>query len=220
MLTKDERERALKHAPIIRFDEREPFLPARAGVTVFREPEKSPSFPRVVDVPKNAAYTIEYAIWWDWDIQHLYELEHVWVSVGEAGKLVAVEGSWHGRSRCFQNWQEEDEHPVLFSQPGKHAFAVDPQDFPKWSTILACTIGAGSMGLLVKELFAAELSPFKSKTIDRLIRRHLRHLAFWPMFRFNKIYRFPDDAFMSWHELREYIPKRVREVVIQLSSQH
>lgn len=210
---------ARRHAPIIRFDYREPFLPSRVGVTLFWQCGRSPSFPGlVVDIPSRAVCTIEYAIWWDWDIQHLYELEHVWVSVGEGGELVAVKGSWHGTVRRFPNWQEEDGRPILFSQPGKHAFAADPRDFPKWSTICACTIGAGIMGLLVKDLFAAELSSLKSKANDRLIRRHLRRLSFWPTFRFDQVYLFSDDALMSWEKLREYIPDRVAEVIRRLKE--
>ena len=31
---------------------------------------------------------IEYAVYMDYDIQHLYELEHMWVAVGEDGTTV------------------------------------------------------------------------------------------------------------------------------------
>ncbi|MEM4500599.1 MAG: hypothetical protein QW512_00515 [Thermofilaceae archaeon] len=159
---------------------------------------------------------MEYAIWWDWDIQHLYELEHVWIAVGNRSRLVAVEGSWHGTYRHFRNWQEEDGHPVIYSQPGKHAFAPDPKDFPRVRTWLACTVGAGSMGLLVKDMFAEALSPLKSRNTDRLIRGYLRRFAFVPSFRFDQEMRFPREAFISWDDLRTYIPDRIRAVISKL----
>lgn len=208
---------AYRYTPVIRLDHREPFLPSRVGVTLFWQREKSPSFPGlVVEIPSSGTCAIEYAIWWDWDIQHLYELEHIWVSVASDGKIVAVAGSWHGTYRRFARWEEENGHPVLYSQPGKHAFAADPRDFPRLRTVFACTFGAGNMGLLVKPEFTQDLSPIKSKYIDRLIRGYLRRFAFVPSFRFDQEVRFPREALMSWEELRTYIPKRIRAVVSQL----
>ena len=87
---------ARAHAPLIHFDAAEPFLPLAAGYTVFRANAPSPSFPRTIELPEGAALAIEYAIWWDWDIEHLYELEHVWVYLDEAGNLLAADASWHG----------------------------------------------------------------------------------------------------------------------------
>jgi putative hydrolase of the HAD superfamily len=76
---------ALRHAPYIRFDDREPFLPSVVGYTIFRESGASASFPRQIHLDAEVATVIEYAIWWDWDIGHLYELEHVWVYVNPHG---------------------------------------------------------------------------------------------------------------------------------------
>ena len=82
---------ARRHAPILLFDAREPFLPSAAGYTVFHTADAaSSSFPRYVRIEAPAVLAIEYALWWDWDIQHLYELEHVWVMLDAAGTVVAV----------------------------------------------------------------------------------------------------------------------------------
>ena len=43
-----------------------------------------------------AAAIVEYALWTDWDIQHLYELEHACGVLDAEGELVHAEGSWHG----------------------------------------------------------------------------------------------------------------------------
>ena len=87
---------ALRYAPKIRFDLNEPFTPAAVGYSVFRADGESLSFPREIKLAGDGGMAIEYAIWWDWDIQHLYELEHIWVHVDGEGKLVAAEASWHG----------------------------------------------------------------------------------------------------------------------------
>jgi len=132
----EERALAARYAPIIRFDQREPFLPLAAGYTLFRADAASPSFPRVValgaaDRPP-AALAIEYAIWWDWDIQHLYELEHVWVYLDAAGRLVHAEASWHGGFQAMRHNGSipcDGEHVLICSEPGKHAFAPHPAWF-------------------------------------------------------------------------------------------
>ena len=213
-LTKDELKLALRHSPVLRLDRREPFFPSRAAVTVFSEPGESPSFPRSVTIPKGADFVLEFALWWDWDIQHLYELEHVWIAVEKEGRVVAVEASWHGILHRFPHWRMADTHPVLFCQPGKHAFAPDPYHFPRWGTWYACTVGAGGMGLLVKDMFTEAFTP--SEELDRVVRRYLRRFAFVPTFRFTKEVRLPPEAFTTWDELRRYIPERVKAVLTEL----
>lgn len=205
---------ALRHSPVLRMDRREPFLPSRAAVTLFSEPTESPSFPRTVTIPPGADYVLEFAIWWDWDIQHLYELEHVWIAVEKGGRVVAVEASWHGILHRFPHWRMVDTHPVIYSQPGKHAFAPDPYHFPRWGTWYACTVGAGAMGLLVKDMFVEALTP--TDDIDRAIKGYLRRFAFVPSFRFTKEVHLPPEAFTSWRELKGYIPERVKAVVTEL----
>ncbi|MBC7099310.1 hypothetical protein H5T52_09375 [Candidatus Bipolaricaulota bacterium] len=205
---------AMRHSPILRMDRREPFLPSRAAVTLFSEPAESPSFPRTVTIPRGADYVLEFAIWWDWDIQHLYELEHVWIAVERGGRVVAVEASWHGILHRFPHWRMEDTHPVIYCQPGKHAFAPDPYHFPRWGTWYACTVGAGAMGLLVKDMFTEALT--STEEIDRIIRQHLRRLAFVPSFRFTKKVHLPPEAFTSWEDLKAYIPERIKAVITEL----
>src|SRR6476659_1354011 len=91
---------AARYAPIILFDLREPFLPLAAGYTLFRADAPSPSFPREITLGATdhppAELVIEYAIWWDWDIQHLYELEHAWVYLDAARQVINAEASWPG----------------------------------------------------------------------------------------------------------------------------
>jgi len=129
---------AARYAPILRFDAHEPFLPLAAGYTIFRESGPSPSFQRghkIELAPAEkpaAALAIEYAIWWDWDIGHLYELEHVWVYVDATGRVVRTEASWHGGQHDMSldgRLALDGDHVLLFSEPGKHAFAPTPDWF-------------------------------------------------------------------------------------------
>ena len=46
----EERALAARYAPIILFDQREPFLPLAAGYTLFRADAPSPSFPREISL--------------------------------------------------------------------------------------------------------------------------------------------------------------------------
>ena len=68
---------AARYAPIVMLDAREPFTIIAAGYTIFERAGESPSFvPRRRVDWKDAGYAatraIEYALWWDWDIGHLY----------------------------------------------------------------------------------------------------------------------------------------------------
>jgi hypothetical protein len=122
----DSRDRAIaeRYAPIILFDRHEPFLPLAAGYTVFRSDGLSPSFSRQVQLraPERPAaeLVIEYAIWWDWDIQHLYELEHVWVAVDADGRVVHADASWHGGMHPMlydSAVRLEGDHIIVYASP-------------------------------------------------------------------------------------------------------
>src|SRR5512147_2213367 len=94
-----DRKLAFRYAPHIFFVDEEPFLPLVVGYTIFRDEAQSLSFPkRRIERQRLPEWesVIEYAVWMDWDIGHLYELEHTWSYVGANGELVWSEGSWHG----------------------------------------------------------------------------------------------------------------------------
>ena len=80
-LTEADRTLAASVAPIIRFADNEPFLPSKVGITILTAPRQSPSAELEINFEPGVTKVIEYAIWWDWDIQHLYELEHVWLKL-------------------------------------------------------------------------------------------------------------------------------------------
>ncbi|WP_159585490.1 HAD family hydrolase [Chelativorans xinjiangense] len=86
---------ARAHMPLLMLDAHEPYPPLAMGYTVFREPGQSPS--SKFQVRPLGGAVIEYAVWYDWDIGHMYDLEHVWVYLDGTGKVERVEASRHGR---------------------------------------------------------------------------------------------------------------------------
>ena len=211
-----------RSAPVLYFDAREPFLPLAAGYSIFTEDGPSPSFKRLIELrPEEkppAAMAIEYAIWWDWDIHHLYELEHVWVYLDAANQPVRVEGSWHGK--CYEHpLRLEGGRAVLLSEPGKHAFAPDPswfherlRDFQRPDTRSV----SAQAGVLVNDLFTGQI---RQRVFDRVLARsYLTQQAFDPDWRFTQRFQFAPDALVPWPVLAAWIPRRVTGILEHLEA--
>ncbi len=207
-------ELALRHAPLIQFDIKEPFLPSVVGFTVFRQNAPSNSFPREVTLPTGADVAIEYAIWWDWDIQHLYELEHIWVYLDKDEKVIATEASWHGgyNSMTLANGEPplKENRVILFSESGKHAFAP----VRGWmmerapTTQRGCTSKAGIMGVHVTPLFEG-LIHSRNTVNNRLVHTYLEQQIFEPTFDFSNIFDLSAVPHVPWDNLFKWIPSRV-----------
>lgn len=205
---------ALKYAPRIRFDAKEPFLPSVVGYTIFRETSPSSSFPRTIEIGGDVATVIEYAVWWDWDIEHLYELEHIWVLLDTEGNLVGGEASWHGGFHVMLDENErlpvEDGRLMVHSEPGKHAFAPSP----KWlherkaSTVVSCRQTSGRGGVHVTPLFNGLIHD-RTVLNNRLVHTYLERLAFDPTYEFTNIFDLEKAIFVPWEQLFKWIPSRV-----------
>ena len=210
---------AARYAPIIQFDAREPFLPLVTGYTVFREDGPSPSFPRQIQLGK-AAVAVEYAIWWDWDIQHLYELEHIWVYLNAEGQVIRGEASWHGGYHDMAvdgKLSLTGDRLTLFSEPGKHAFAPTPAWLEERVARKPTTYNrqAGRGGVLVTALFEGIIEA-KTPQADRLVHTYLEKRAFEPALDFSQIYQGGAEALVPWPDLFEWIPGRVGWWVAEL----
>ena len=221
--SKNDHALALRHAPLIQFDLKEPFLPSVVGYTVFRDSAKSSSFPRDIQLCDSAVAVIEYAIWWDWDIQHLYELEHLWVHVAAGGDVLYVEASWHGG---FNQMRDEDSRlplrdgrPVVYSEPGKHAFAPSPEWLRqrRAKTLASCGIHAGKMGVHVTPLFDGIINQRKPLQ-NCLVHTWLERRQFEPTFDFSQQYDLRQAEFVPWRNLLEWIPARVKWWTEQLRA--
>lgn len=217
-VTQDEnaRDLAARYAPIILADEREPFTIVAVGYTIFDREDVSLSFPKRrvewTSVGYPAVRAIEYALWWDWDIEHLYELEHVWAFIGADGAVVAVEASWHGMfgpAEIDGKPPLEGTHPVLLAQPGKHAMAATIEPFNEireWAE-QNTSRDAGKDGVLDNGLFLGKLH--KTPENDAKVQAYLKKLAFTPTWQFTKRFAVTRGMLIPWHVLAEWIPARV-----------
>lgn len=218
---------AARYAPVICFDAREPFLPLAAGYTIFRAGAASPSFRQGLAVDLNppgqpaASFAIEYAIWWDWDIGHLYELEHVWVFVDDAGRVVRADASWHGEfydMRLDGKLAIEGDHVIVYSQPGKHAFASTPERFrarAQGTKRSETKDLAGLSGILIAPYIQGRIQPTPLKTM--LVRTFLSQHAFEPAWDFSQVFHFTADMFVPWPALRDWMAPRLNGVLDQLA---
>jgi len=224
----DESLRALaaRYAPIICFDAHEPFLPLAVGYTILWKDDTSPSFPRRIELAPPgkpaAAFAIEYAIWWDWDISHLYELEHVWVFVDKDGRVVRGEASWHGGYHDMavkERLPLEGERMVILAQPGKHAFAPSRDWFstPERQRAIRnlTTRWAGAGGVLVTPLFEGKIVS-RTPYANSLVHTYLERRAFEPTWDFSRRFVIGEELLVPWPALQAWIPERVAWWVAEL----
>ncbi|WP_196257786.1 HAD family hydrolase [Pelagibacterium limicola] len=210
---------ARTYMPILQLDENEPYPPLAMGYSVFRAPGQSPS--SKFQISPRGAMTIEYAVWYDWDIQHLFDLEHVWVHVDGDGQVIGVEASCHGnRVEMIAGDglpQMAGTRPMLISEPGKHAHWASAdilRDHPGAEVGAMCGELAGRDGVHLGNRFA-ESGAFTATPADhRLARLKNRRDAFVPSFEFSPAA--DDIALVSWPELAAWIPARVRHLLATL----
>lgn len=201
---------ALRFRPVLYKDKNEPFPVRFIGCTVFTEKRRSESFPKWVVDPAaaGAEAIIEYAIFYDYDIQHLYDLEHIWVAVDGDGNLTDCWSSFHGmrlRAAGCPSFRAENGRPVLYSQPGKHAMLPDPVLFELLPDLrAACGENAGG-GLLIPGFLTGAVRT--DEDLDDRLRRHIKdNYAFAPSMEFVRE-ELADDLLISWPELLRRIPE-------------
>lgn len=216
MLTKFERELAWKYMPVIMQDKNETIPIRYIGVGVFDHKEPTRTFGSIVYDPAawNAKYIIEYAVYWDYDIQHMYDLEHIVVAVGETGEVTSCCSSFHGmivHSSAMEGmYREENGHPVLYMQPGKHAFMAAPVLFNLHVQKDACCRELAGGHLLVPKMLAHRMSTSPER--DARIREWIRaNLTFTPSWEFEPAPALTEEQIVSDVELLDLIPMLVAE---------
>ena len=203
---------AARYLPELLFDEAEPFYPYAAGITVFRGREKSPSCRRTVDPGfYKAGLAIEYAWYYDYDIQHLYDLEHIWVYVGADGRVCGVENSFHGKflSAMVPGFPVvgEDGRVRLYVQPGKHAFLPDPALFHVYIGFEeCCNVEAGGEGIITPDIIPGMIR-VSGEQKERMARYIRMHYGFTPTERYRSVER--GVLLLPWKELAAQIPARM-----------
>jgi hypothetical protein len=204
---------AQRHAPILRFDRAEPFFPLALGYTLFRDTLKSPSSKFIID--PNGGIAIEYAIWWDWDIQHLYELEHIWVYLDNEQQLTKVEASAHGSLfpmvKHDGSLPLEDKRITIYSESGKHGFAptrdglLDREE----RTNLSCGERAGNGGIHTSNPVGATAFGDPTDEEHELANRYMQTRAFTPSYDFSRLFDLRSVPFITWEQLAGWIPRRI-----------
>ena len=221
---KDVIEYVKRYTPYIYFDENEPFFPELIGYTLFEETKKSPSFNRMIEVGKDGIkYAIEYAIYWNYDITHLYDLEHYWVFVGEDGKVIDAQGSFHGKYMTVLMKDRsniiEGTHVKIYSQPGKHAFAAFPLFFDYVPGVERSTYeDVGSDGLTVTEIIARgryETTP----RLNQLIQKYMQRYKFRPSHQYTKQYHITGAQLVEWEELDRKIPEFLEKEIKKIKKE-
>jgi putative hydrolase of the HAD superfamily len=214
---------ALRHMPVLRFDAAEPYRPLVIGYTVFRGPGASPS--SKFEIAPRGAVTVEYAIWYDWDIQHLYDLEHVWVHLDAAGAVLAVEASFHGQRVPMAPAGDlpamAGPRPVLYAEPGKHAHWADAaamavQGGARIRAMCGPQAGAGAVHR-GNPFFAAGRYGV-TRLADRLARRKMQRDAFVPRFAFSHAADAAAPVLTPWPVLQDWIPQRMAYLMAALPA--
>lgn len=214
----DQKELVLRCQPHIYRDRKEPFPIRHIGYTVFREKGRSRSFRDLTLDPAEhgAAFIIEYAVYYDYDIQHMYDLEHAWTAVREDGSLAGCWGTFHGmrlRADRLASFRTEEGCPVLYAEPGKHALLPDPALFCLHEQFPECCREKAGGGLLVPGMLGERMETNAAQ--DEWIRRHMRErYVFTPSMEFERE-DVPEERFLPWPELMERIPGLVREELLR-----
>lgn len=213
---------AVDHRPVLKCCRTEPYPPSRLGWFVATQPAHSPS--SAFDLIPRGAAVIEYVVWCDWDIGHLYDLEHVWVHVDSAGDVIAVEGSQHGRRVDLFGCVIEAGRPIVYLEPGKHAVWPSPDTMtPEFARIAAqCGSFAGNDGVHVDNPFGDRGEISATPLDHRLATLKLKRDAFRPAFDFSPPAPSEAAPLVAWAELAKWIPGRVRSLIdgIRVSVPH
>ncbi|KAJ57089.1 hypothetical protein ACMU_00940 [Actibacterium mucosum KCTC 23349] len=203
-------------APILMLDRAEPFRPVGIGVTVFDVPGPSPS--SKFHVALRGAVCIEYATYWDHDIGHLYDLEHIWVHLNAAGEVTSVEASFHGQ-RHDVDLTLQGKRPVVWCEAGKHAHFQNAahRDAMAGATQYMTAQKAGLGGVHLGNRFADEfgaIGPYQ----HRLARVFLGRLAFAPALGRGLPYDMADGPLCPWSALASFIPQRVQFLLADMAA--
>ena len=205
---------ARRVAPILLLDRSEPFRPVALGVTEFTSDGQSPSSKFAIE--PRADRCIEYAIFWDWDIGHLYDLEHVWVHLDATNSVIAVEATFHG-NRHDIDLALSNGKPMIWCEAGKHAHFQNRAQRDGLSEATSFMTGpdAGVGGVHTGNPFSKKFGPISAQD-HRLASLYLRRLSFVPSLGRPLAFDLAESSLCPWPELEAFIPQRVRHLLDSL----
>lgn len=213
---------AARYAPVLMLDRSEPYMPQAFGYSVFRTAGASPSSRFTIEPV--SALTIEYAIYYDWDIGHLFDLEHVWVHLDALGEIQRVEASSHGGRLIMDagagGAAMRDGRPVVYVEAGKHAHwaaagQMQPADRRNLDDL--CGPLAGLEGVHLGNAFAKSGLYIASASDHRLARLKMQQDAFAPSHDY--VAAPVEPILMPWLELAAAIPGRVHAELDRLRGE-
>ena len=99
---------------------------------------------------------------------------------------------------------------VVYSEPGKHAFAPSPEFFleRKPGTLLECGRNAGIGGVHVTPLFEGIIHD-RMPLNNQLVHTYLERQSFTASYEFSKWFDLREAIFVPWNNLFGWIPSRV-----------
>jgi glycerophosphoryl diester phosphodiesterase len=114
----------------------------------------------------------------------------------------------------------EGDRVLLYSEPGKHAFAPHPSWFaeraaPHPRATTAALAGMG--GLLVTRLFQGQIA--RTPLADTLARTYLARHAFTPSYTFDQRFAFDPAQLVPWAALRDWVPQQIAWWVARLERE-
>ncbi|WP_152912438.1 HAD family hydrolase [Candidatus Rhodobacter oscarellae] len=194
-------------------DRAEPFRPQRIGLSAFAAETPSPSSKFTVTPRGEACY--EFAIFWDYDIGHLYDLEHIWVHESK-GEVVAVEASFHGQRHDVEMCLRAG-RPLVWVEAGKHAHLQSraQRDAMAEATRLMCGSQAGIGGIHTANPFSAGFGDLSDHD-HRLARLFLSRLQFTTTGGRALEHDLNDTPMVPWPEMPDFIAARLRHVIAKL----
>jgi hypothetical protein len=228
----------LEYAPVIYMDKLEPFKIKKVGVASYTEDGcGSRSFNRIFDFNdfEGTTTVLEYAYYLDYDIQHLYDLEHIWVYLDKNGNVIGAEGSYHGRflnafnnefTRFYEKHRSEEfitpgkgrarmiyprgSRIIMYSQPGKHAFLSDPRLMNLYTRLYdSCDRLAGIGGLEAPEKFLTDIKI--SEEENAKVAKYIKdNFSFVPSMEFEEC-EISSDDYMDWDQLEKEISSYLKE---------
>jgi hypothetical protein len=159
-----------------------------------------------------AARVLEYAVYYDSDIQHIYDLEHIWVYLNPINQPIAVKATRHGMFVTQYATPEKiafkGSHPIVYADPGKHALHTKPKTMRKNILKAVNTRMAGTQGVYPIHFFTNEqwqrIQPHYPGRKKCFI-YFQEVVAHEPKFKFSKFRIFQRPDLMAWDDLKEKI---------------
>lgn len=211
-----------KYLPVLMLDENEPYRPVAFGWSTYKDGDKSESFDRRFQFRDDSITSvIEFAVYWDYDITHLYDLEHIWLYLDDYGHVVGAESSFHGtvvNGLLEGSLNLKGNQLKLYCQPGKHAMVPDPKVFESLSDYYTnCNESVGKDGLIITGVARGRYKTYPGLT-DKIV-RYMKKDAFVPGTEWCR-YEFEQEKLMTWEAMDRMIPQRIALELEKIEESH